>query len=245
MPDQETGLYNLQSRYYNPTIGRFINADAYVSTGQGILGNNMFAYCLNNPVNRTDETGSSSFWNILFANHDFGFIHRAVQAHIAFTCGAQAEIWILGGRADIKLGDAVWEVKHAGKVPANRICEAQTQAKRYIDGERITHLGPAGAFSGFFYIGCGNDSYRVEYTTPAQGAVLYTVSKVDNYQGEYFRFFQPHVQQNQHAQLSPASHNMSSFNINGIVHSSGGAGLLFVAYFAVTGIVDDQLMRIQ
>ena len=56
--DQETGLYYLQSRYYNPEWGRFINADALVSTGQGILGNNMFAYCLNNPVLLQDPSGS-------------------------------------------------------------------------------------------------------------------------------------------------------------------------------------------
>ena len=42
--DEETELYYLQSRYYDPAIGRFLNADAFVSTGQGLLGNNMFAY---------------------------------------------------------------------------------------------------------------------------------------------------------------------------------------------------------
>ena len=31
-------MYYLQSRYYNPTWGSFINADALVSTGQGNLG---------------------------------------------------------------------------------------------------------------------------------------------------------------------------------------------------------------
>ena len=55
--DWETGLYYLQSRYYNPEWGRFLNADSFVSTGQGIVGNNMFAYCGNNPVNFTDPTG--------------------------------------------------------------------------------------------------------------------------------------------------------------------------------------------
>ena len=55
--DSETGLYYLNSRYYDPQVGRFINADAYTSTGQGILGNNMFAYCGNNPVNRIDLGG--------------------------------------------------------------------------------------------------------------------------------------------------------------------------------------------
>jgi len=55
--DNESGLYYLQSRYYDPAIGRFINADAFVSTGQGILGHNMFAYCNNEPINRVDYTG--------------------------------------------------------------------------------------------------------------------------------------------------------------------------------------------
>ena len=56
--DSETGFYYLQSRYYDPMTGRFINADSYVSTGQGVLGNNMFAYCRNNPVCRKDATGT-------------------------------------------------------------------------------------------------------------------------------------------------------------------------------------------
>ena len=56
--DPETGLYYLQSRYYNPEIGRFLNADAFTSTGQGFVGNNVFAYCGNNPVNGYDPCGT-------------------------------------------------------------------------------------------------------------------------------------------------------------------------------------------
>ena len=56
--DTETGLYYLQSRYYDPTTCRFINADSYASTGQGIIGYNMFAYCRNNPVSRKDASGT-------------------------------------------------------------------------------------------------------------------------------------------------------------------------------------------
>ena len=55
--DRETLLYYLQSRYYDPEMGRFINADAYASTGLGILGNNMFAYCQNSPVGFSDPYG--------------------------------------------------------------------------------------------------------------------------------------------------------------------------------------------
>ena len=63
--DTDTGLYYLQSRYYNPQWGRFLNADGYVSTGTGLLGYNMYAYCDNNPVIYMDLTGRSweSFWD--------------------------------------------------------------------------------------------------------------------------------------------------------------------------------------
>ena len=64
--DTETGLYYLQSRYYNPGWGRFINADGYASTGQGIIGNNMFAYCGNNPVIRHDPTGQFGLTATIF-----------------------------------------------------------------------------------------------------------------------------------------------------------------------------------
>lgn len=55
--DSESGLYYLQSRYYDPQVKRFLNADGYVSTGKGLLSTNMFAYCGNNPVNRIDPAG--------------------------------------------------------------------------------------------------------------------------------------------------------------------------------------------
>ena len=59
--DTETEFYYLQSRYYDPEVGRFINADVMISTGQGILGNNMFAYCGNNPVCNADTKGTFFF----------------------------------------------------------------------------------------------------------------------------------------------------------------------------------------
>ncbi len=53
-------MYYLNSRYYDPQTGRFINADSYVSTGQGITGTNMFAYCANDPVCCNDVYGESA-----------------------------------------------------------------------------------------------------------------------------------------------------------------------------------------
>ena len=59
--DSETGFYYLRSRYYDPENHRFINADSKGSTGQGFIGTNMFAYCLNMPVIARDAKGKA-FW---------------------------------------------------------------------------------------------------------------------------------------------------------------------------------------
>ncbi len=55
--DTETKLYYLNSRYYSAEMGRFLNADGYASTGQGLTGSNMFTYCGNNPINMLDVWG--------------------------------------------------------------------------------------------------------------------------------------------------------------------------------------------
>jgi len=67
--DGETGFYYVSSRYYDPEIGRWINADNRISgVGGSILGYNMFAYCMNNPVNMSDPTGSWPKWIETVAN---------------------------------------------------------------------------------------------------------------------------------------------------------------------------------
>ena len=47
----------MQSRYYDPETGRFLNADGYVNANGDLIGFNMYAYCSNNPVMYTDPTG--------------------------------------------------------------------------------------------------------------------------------------------------------------------------------------------
>ena len=61
--DAETGLYYLNSRYYNPTWGRFINADVIMGANSDAGTYNLFAYCGNNPVIRCDKGGM--LWNNL------------------------------------------------------------------------------------------------------------------------------------------------------------------------------------
>ena len=57
--DSDSGLYYLKSRYYDPNLQRFINSDEAVSTGQGFIGTNTFAYCLNNPLIYVDVDGNN------------------------------------------------------------------------------------------------------------------------------------------------------------------------------------------
>lgn len=54
--DADASVYSIESS--DPIICRFINADGYCATGIGITGNNVFAYCNNNPVMCSDPTGN-------------------------------------------------------------------------------------------------------------------------------------------------------------------------------------------
>jgi RHS repeat-associated protein len=76
--DEETGLYYLQSRYYDPLSGRFLNADVYCDTCSGSpLSTNMFSYCENNAIMKYDVTGNDAWW-IQSPNSAFGKGHTSL-----------------------------------------------------------------------------------------------------------------------------------------------------------------------
>lgn len=89
--DAETGFYYLNSRYYDPETGRFVNADGLIGANQDIHAYNLFAYCSNNPVNLCDPTGKS--------------VLGAIAAALGSILGAAAP-WIIAfvGVAVIGLG---------------------------------------------------------------------------------------------------------------------------------------------
>ncbi len=185
--DRETGFYYLQSRYYDPAICRFINADSFASTGSGFIGNNMFAYCDNDPINFADFGGSNKWW-IMAMTHDWGLVHRAVELDIkTFNSIMKTEVtvdWNSGGYGRMDVYDpetqTVWEVKSCGKASAY----AQAQALSYVGAtlrdnknQTVRGLGEAFRFYRSFEIpySFGGDLYSIQitYWTPEKGVILY------------------------------------------------------------------------
>lgn len=97
--DEETGLYYLRSRYYNPDLCRFINADDVESMGADgdINGYQLFIYCMNDPVNLKDEAGSWSLPN---------WAKIAISAAIIIGAAVVATV-ATGGVACIAAGAAI------------------------------------------------------------------------------------------------------------------------------------------
>ena len=95
--DQETGFYYLNSRYYDPAVGRFINPDAAIGQVGNIKGNNMFTYALNNPVMYSDITGNWPKLSTVLAGVAAVVATVAVAAAVVATCGAAIPAVAAGG----------------------------------------------------------------------------------------------------------------------------------------------------
>ena len=65
--DTESGFYYLQSRYYDPEVGRFLNADETLGANRDVTAYNLYAYCSNNPVMYADPGGEASVLTIVIA----------------------------------------------------------------------------------------------------------------------------------------------------------------------------------
>ena len=78
--DVETGLYYAESRYYDPVVGRFINADKIEEIIWDYTNLNMYAYCGNDPVNYYDPSGEAAVYVKTFISSDIN--QAAAQAKL-------------------------------------------------------------------------------------------------------------------------------------------------------------------
>lgn len=131
--DTELFWYYLNSRYYTPEIGRFLNSDGLLGKTGDILSTNMYAYCANNPVNRTDPSGKF-------------FLAILGTVAIGALVGA-----IAGGVVALVNGDDFWAGVAGGAV-SGAICTlgvAVAVATGGLGGLAIAAtVGFAGGFSG-------------------------------------------------------------------------------------------------
>ena len=151
-------LYYLQSRYYTPAMGRFISADNYPSTGQGLTGNNMFAYCGNNPVIREDS--GSQLWHVAIGAAIGGILggltkfaecigngesigQSIAQATVSAVCGA-----VGGALAATGIG-AVGQAIIGGTLGAIESCATQFISTGSIDGSKVFGSAISGGIGGF------------------------------------------------------------------------------------------------
>ena len=114
--DEESGMYYLRSRYFNPAIGRFVNADGVVIPG--LLCSNLFAYCSNNPLSRVDTSGYGwhEFWQGV--GNWFSNVGKKIGDAIRYDAEIRADVDLrMANNIGNRLSEAVgWLKKTASAV---------------------------------------------------------------------------------------------------------------------------------
>ncbi|MBP3538543.1 MAG: RHS repeat-associated core domain-containing protein [Oscillospiraceae bacterium] len=110
--DSDTGLYYVSSRYYAPELGRFINADDVSMLGAdgSVLSYNLFAYCLNNPVNRFEVDGNWSMPNWLKVT--VGAVATVAAVAITVATGGVVLPVLIGVAASTAVGAVGNAIRH-------------------------------------------------------------------------------------------------------------------------------------
>ena len=173
--DTETGLYYLKSRYYDPEICRFITIDniSYIDP-ETINGLNLYAYCLNNPVNMYDENGDMPKWLSWLL---VGIV--AIAAIAAIVVGTVVTGGIAGGlvsAALIGVGTGALSGM-AGSV----ISQGVTQGWNNINPEKVLISGGIGAVIGLV---SGVASWSFSVIGSTYGNILGTALSGKTFWGE-------------------------------------------------------------
>ena len=155
--DGETGYYYLQSRYYNPDICRFINADepSYVTISAEKTNYNLFAYCANDPVNYIDPTGEVSIGAIVGGIIGFGigalimpifanYLNLRGWRRSLFIAGGTAVVTALGSLLGYYSGKALVTLYARGGIFAQKLNSAIARVISKITGASIANAAGNG-----------------------------------------------------------------------------------------------------
>ena len=139
--DSESSLYYLQSRYYDPEIGRWINADdtAYLGADGTPLSYNLFAYCANNPIMGFDPTGNWD-WNLVGKVLITTVIVVGCLTGVGAIAAAAAAATATSVAAAVTVSVATASVSTALSAVDGAICAQQSGGKWY-DGAMAGAIG--------------------------------------------------------------------------------------------------------
>ena len=208
--DQETSLYYASSRYYDPAVGRWINADGQIAgVGGEMLGYNIFAYCFNNPVNMSDPTGNWPKWvestvKVASVVVAVAAVVVTVAAVTYFTAGTGSAAAVYG--ATILLGAALSGL--------NGGIANESKGNSYVNG----YLG--GATSGAIQSACSKYPGGTTVGGGVGTAIGTTITDVMN-------------------NLDPDSRNSTAQEIASNAIISGGKALLTSSITEYVGIASD------
>ena len=114
--DAETGLYYYNARYYDPELGRFIQADTEIPDLSNPQSYNRYSYCVNNPLRYTDPDGHG-FWSAtgdaLFNTETFRSSYQLMVMHDSGGWKAVEIPVAIGGMA-VGAADAAFNVASLG-----------------------------------------------------------------------------------------------------------------------------------
>ena len=143
--DEETGLYYLRSRCYNPQWGRFVNADAEIAVEAKLWDAKLFLYCANNPVRYTDD-GGNSFWDVLADCGKALLVAAVVVAVVAVVIAATGggggfALAAAGGEiiSGAAVADAAMTTAVAAEATGASLMFASKLGKEYEDGNYSNH----------------------------------------------------------------------------------------------------------
>ena len=156
--DPETGLYCLGSRYYDPEVGRFVNADdtdVIFAKPQELYSKNLYVYCDNNPVIREDIQGYfpipcivgavvgavvSGFSYVLSSGGEIDGVELAKSCLVGAVSGALAPLdplkktvqWVVAGAAIINGVNTI--INTEGDLQTRFLCGALEAGATYVAG---------------------------------------------------------------------------------------------------------------
>ena len=147
--DSETGLYYCNSRYYNPEIGRWINADVpetLTADFESFSQYNLFAYCFNNPVNMSDEKGTWPGWATKLA---IGVGAIVIGAAVVAATGGAAAAFVGAAVAGFKAAAISGAIGAAVGAGTGAVSHRVSTGSWSGAGKAVLHGAVEGFASGF------------------------------------------------------------------------------------------------